>query len=255
MKIGEILKQARIEKGLTLSQIARDLFVQEKYLRALEEGEYDIIPYEAYQRAYFRTYAEYLGLADYIESLTRPHRFSPDSEEQPVDGIFDGVWDGWRMARVFLKLVVVPVVIILIIMAIVRASHPGNENRPRPDRVSSTQPTLTVVPIDSRPSWQTPESGVSTGAPESLNNSEYEIKLTALCQCWVVCNTRDRKLYTGLMVAGETLSFTDPIGFSVFAGKPECLDVFFEGRTLRWNSGQNRVILPENAPVPESLPD
>jgi hypothetical protein len=55
------------------------------------------------------------------------------------------------------------------------------------------------------------------------------------------------------MVAGNTLTFTDPVGFYVRAGKPECLDVVFEGRTLRWRAGQNTVTLPENAPIPEGL--
>lgn len=246
MKIGDILKQARMEKGLTLSQISKEILIQEKYLRALEEGDYDVIPGEAYQRAYFKAYAEHLGLSEYINSLTQPHRFAPETEEKPVNDIFGGVWDAARITRVAIKLgllILVPV----LIAVMVRGAVSKRPERPEPNRVASTQP-IAVLPVDAQPTWKIPDSTQPGAAGAS-----HELKLTAKGQCWVEVQTRDRPdLLRKTMVQGETLTFTDPIGFYIFTGRPENLEIVFDGEPVPWGQGESRKILPEGAAV---LPD
>jgi cytoskeletal protein RodZ len=254
MKIGEILKQARVEKGLTLSQAAKDLFVQEKYLRALEEGNYEVIPGEAYQRAYFRSYAEYLGLSQYIEDLTRPYRFSSETEEQPVEDILGGPWDAARVTRVTVKLgLIVLVIVALFVLPKMLRGHP--KERVQPNRVNSTQP-LTVVPLGSEPSWQAPDQGASpSGRQAEPVSGTHEIKLTAKGQCWVVVKVRSGKLLERMMTAGQTVTFQDLVGFYLSAGMPENLDVVFDGHSVRWETGQTVMILPPGAAViPETEP-
>lgn len=60
--LGAILKAARSKAGLTLEQAEQQTKVAAKHLRALEDGQYDQMPAEAYHIGYVRCYAEFLRL-------------------------------------------------------------------------------------------------------------------------------------------------------------------------------------------------
>ena len=153
MKIGELLRETRRDKGLTIGQAAKDLFIQEKYLQAIEEGNYEIIPGEVFLRAYFWKYADYLGLKEYIESLSQPPRLEPDRKEQSMNGIFDGEWDTARKIRVTLKLGLPILVIVLIIMGF-NARNREPEQIAEPERHSGTRDQrLDVVPDGVGVTW------------------------------------------------------------------------------------------------------
>lgn len=66
--VAEQLHSARLEKNLKLEDVAKKLNVNLKYLKALEEGEYDKLPVGIYGKNYLREYAQFLGL-DYQELL------------------------------------------------------------------------------------------------------------------------------------------------------------------------------------------
>ena len=61
-EIGEILKDARENRGLTLNEVYESLRIQPKYLSALESGEYHLFPSSTHVRGYLRKYARHLNL-------------------------------------------------------------------------------------------------------------------------------------------------------------------------------------------------
>ncbi len=61
-RIGNKLKQARQSKGYTLDDLQQITKIQKKYLIAIEEGEYDIMPGEFYTKAFIKQIADTVGL-------------------------------------------------------------------------------------------------------------------------------------------------------------------------------------------------
>ncbi len=70
-EIGIRLQEARQQKNISLAEASEATKIQEKYLTAMEEGNWEIIPGEVYLRGFLKSYADYLGvdsqelLADY----------------------------------------------------------------------------------------------------------------------------------------------------------------------------------------------
>ncbi|MEG8229568.1 helix-turn-helix domain-containing protein [Candidatus Rickettsia tasmanensis] len=62
--MSSMLKQIRLDSGKTLNQVSSDLKIRKKYLVALEEGDFDVLPGEVYVRGYLKLYLDYLNVKD-----------------------------------------------------------------------------------------------------------------------------------------------------------------------------------------------
>ena len=60
--IGASLREARTRRGLSLDDVTTGLRIRERYVTALEEERWDLLPGEAYTKGFLRMYAEFLGL-------------------------------------------------------------------------------------------------------------------------------------------------------------------------------------------------
>jgi cytoskeletal protein RodZ len=61
-ELGNRLKEAREEKGLSLDQLQDLTKIQKRYLKGIEEGNYSMMPGKFYVRAFIKQYAEAVGL-------------------------------------------------------------------------------------------------------------------------------------------------------------------------------------------------
>ena len=62
--IGEILKKTREELGISLEEVAEATKIRTKYLRALEEENFDALPGDVYAKGFATAYLKYLGIKD-----------------------------------------------------------------------------------------------------------------------------------------------------------------------------------------------
>ncbi|MGH2991056.1 MAG: helix-turn-helix domain-containing protein [Solirubrobacterales bacterium] len=85
--IGERLRDARRAQGLDLEQVHARTRISPRFLQAMEEEQWEVLPGAAYARAFLHTYAELLGLdADAIvaEYRGRPGTQEAQPEAEPV---------------------------------------------------------------------------------------------------------------------------------------------------------------------------
>jgi cytoskeletal protein RodZ len=61
-ELGNSLREARSRQGLGYPQVELATKIRAKYVRALEEEQFDVLPAETYVRGFLRTYADFLGL-------------------------------------------------------------------------------------------------------------------------------------------------------------------------------------------------
>lgn len=60
--VGQLLQEARQQKGVSLEQVEEVTRIRQKFLKALEEEDYTALPAEACVKGFLRNYALYLGL-------------------------------------------------------------------------------------------------------------------------------------------------------------------------------------------------
>jgi helix-turn-helix protein len=84
--IGATLREARMRDRIDVSEIEAKTKIRARYLRALENEEWDLLPGPTFVRSFLRTYAQALGLDG--KALVEEYRlrFEPpsDLEHQPV---------------------------------------------------------------------------------------------------------------------------------------------------------------------------
>nr|WP_275444592.1 RodZ domain-containing protein [Paenibacillus sp. ACRRX] len=78
-----MLKKARLEKGLSLDDVQEATKIRKRYLEAIEEGDYKILPGSFYVRAFVKTYAETVGL-DPDEVAQYYRQDIPAAEPEPT---------------------------------------------------------------------------------------------------------------------------------------------------------------------------
>lgn len=64
VKIGQKLRETRLRKGLTLSDVSQNTKIKPVFLEAIENGEYDKLPSASYAQGFVRNYASFLGLPE-----------------------------------------------------------------------------------------------------------------------------------------------------------------------------------------------
>jgi hypothetical protein len=98
-EIGNSLRDARLRQHLDFPEAEQATKIRARYLRALEEEQFDTLPAETYVKGFLRAYAEYLGLdgqlyvdeynSRYVvgdeEPVARPRRSAGRRPERHVD--------------------------------------------------------------------------------------------------------------------------------------------------------------------------
>ena len=89
--VGEILKKRREELGRDLREISNTLKIKHSYLKAIEDGDRDILPAEVYVKGYINEYARTLNLDPGSVVSAYTDEASPPAEETALCPIIENV--------------------------------------------------------------------------------------------------------------------------------------------------------------------
>jgi hypothetical protein len=165
--IGDMLREARMRQKLDITDVETSTKIRAKYLRALENEEWGLLPGSTFVKSFLRTYAEALGLDPHlIVEEYRAHHEEPDELElQPFSPPAQPGREPRRYRPgppppgIALTLIVVGVLVFLIVLGLSGeeddgegASAQATDTTPRrPSRPDKPKPTparvvLRIVP-------------------------------------------------------------------------------------------------------------
>jgi cytoskeleton protein RodZ len=140
-RFGETLRAQREKKGITLEQAASDTRIREKFLKALEDSDYQTLPGAVYTKVFLRNYAEYLELpTEELVVQFHQERDQPDAPRtfKPLNPIA-------RRSYVFTPAVLVPVVVLAGIVLFVSYLYYQFVSFAVPPRIEVTEPATDAI--------------------------------------------------------------------------------------------------------------
>jgi cytoskeleton protein RodZ len=84
--IGATLREARLRARIDITEVETRTKIRAKYLRAMENEEWDLLPGEVYVKSFLRTYGEFLGLdtRQLVDDYKRRYERPTDHELRPI---------------------------------------------------------------------------------------------------------------------------------------------------------------------------
>jgi cytoskeleton protein RodZ len=215
--VGTILRTARNRRKVELSEVEAATRIRLRYLRAIEDEEWDVLPGGFYTRGFIRTYAAFLGLdgerlvEDYRGSVERWQRPPAEQAQSRPDG---GDSSRERPSIPIAGLVVAAVIAVAVIAIVAIPSGGGGEESPAVRSPGAATKAETAPRTRTAP----PRSGVS-------------VRLAASAEVWVcVLNAGGKALVEGLILeaGGEEGPFHSG-SFTVSFGNGE-VTMLIDGR-------------------------
>jgi cytoskeletal protein RodZ len=226
-EIGGSLREARLKRNLTSADVQKAIRIRDRYLQALEEERWELLPGDAYVKGFLRTYADYLGLDGnlYVEEYNS--RFARPDEPQLVPERF--ARSGSRFGGVgFLR----PLIVVAVIVAIV-AGLAAWQLSSSSDGKQGTPPTTSVATTTAS-HHTTPRKKHHKHVAAALPSSAVVVATRGNSWLWVRSGSASGPtVYQGTLLQGKTLPVSLKKG-SVWIriGDPPSVDVRLGGKLV-----------------------
>ena len=174
-EIGSALREARERRGLSYSQVEEGTKIRARYIRALEDEDFGVLPGATYSKGFLRAYADYLGLDGhlFIDEFNSRYHDPRNDDDRPI-------YPPSRHRReTSIVLIALAAIVAIASLVFLGAGSGGTPNTPLP-----TPSTTTHNPKTTQGSTAS-TGGSSQGATTSSNKHKqaaaktYKITITA----------------------------------------------------------------------------
>jgi hypothetical protein len=232
-EIGNSLREARLRQGLEIPRIEAETKIRGKYLRALEEEQFEVLPGDTYVKGFLRTYADYLGLDGQLYLDEFNSRFAA-SEELPFA---QSTTPKKRRRRVESNLVVVALAAIVAVTVLVVVGLSGLGS----DSGGETPPPATTTTAEPGPTTTAAQEAVGEPAPRARlvltaarGDSYVQVRAGGV---------NGKLLWEGTLEQGQTQRFTRYARLWLDLDDPQNLNAKVNNRRLENFPTQPAVVL------------
>ena len=220
-EIGSTLRETRVRRKTTLQQAEDDTKIRVKYIQAMENDDFDLMPSAAYVKGFLRTYADYLDLDANVIVEEYRSRFEPNEEHEPFGGNSAlGRPHAHRRRNTLTFIAVICLLIIGVLYVIGRGNSTGKQPPPLPVTVISPTPKST-------PTAHHTTTTAATG--------RFTVHLVAAGgACWVQVRTTGiagQVIYESTMAQGQSHAIKTSQPVYVRLGVPAYVSITVNGRS------------------------
>lgn len=133
-QIGPSLREARTRRGFSPADVHKAVRIRERYLTALEEERWEMLPGDAYTKGFLRTYAEFLGLNGQLYIDEYNARIAQRDEEPLVPDVLK---KPGRASAILFRTIGAVIVVGAAIGGLVVWRHAGSPARPTIDAAAA----------------------------------------------------------------------------------------------------------------------
>jgi Helix-turn-helix domain len=225
-EIGTSLREARLRQGLDFPELEQATKIRGKYLRALEDEQFDLLPAQTYVKGFLRSYAEHLGLDGQLYVDEYNSRYVVGEDDAPFRA--RRTTSPRRSPRVQSRVVLLTLLGIALVTALVIVAW----TRGSPE--AQNVPGLTPAPVSSTP---------ATTAKPARGPARVRLVVQAsIGSSWLRVQRGSRVVFQNWLDLGQRVVF---IGRSlrVEARTPEALSLRLNGKAVRFPAGARVVVV------------
>jgi cytoskeletal protein RodZ len=228
-EIGESLREARMRARIDISEVEARTKIRAKYLRALENEEWNLVPGPVYVKSFLKTYGDYLGLDSRLlidEFKRRYERPSENEVRATASSARERERDRHRSRlaeTLFSPIGVIVVALIVIVVALyLIGSHNGNgpsgstgaitpsggggARHTKKHKTSTGHSTTSINHKKARSGVSTKSVTRTRSTVTTTSASDATLAMVPNGDTWVcVENASGTTLYTGTYHSGETI--------------------------------------------------
>jgi len=245
-EIGNTLREARLRRGLDILDCEAETKIRAKYLRAMEEEQFDLMPSPTYVRGFLRAYADFLDLdgrlvldeyesrfGEYAASIEgdrgRPQRASrAEASHRGGRETRQSTRRPRRRRRTEVQLLWLAIGGVMTVALIIWL---GVGESDTPAAVPATPPPTTST--SAAPTIVEPDTA-ATEAPVRTKKTAIVLAGEGVNGCWVQVRSRTgngRLVYEGTLAPGDSQTFKVIDGIWLRAANPAELKVTVAGKT------------------------
>ena len=235
---GEILRTARLKRRISLVEAEQATRIRQRYLQALEDDDYSVLPTGVYSVGFLRNYAIYLGvppddvLAGADPRRRRERRPALQSVAPPIQ------LSSPRTMWLFVAGGVVA--LLLLALAWLGLSDPNPSSQAaRPPAVPGASPTSVVslqplAPAASPTSAPTPQPAIQpTSAPTATANPrQVEVELRTVDRAWVRATVDGEVAWELTLESGQTRRIVGQQSVELRVGNGAGVEVTANGQRI-----------------------
>jgi len=229
-EIGNSLREARLRQGFELPRAEADTKIRAKYLKALEEEHFEVLPGDTYVKGFLRTYSEYLGLDGQLYVDEYNSRFARE-EEFPVQSPAARQPRARRMESNFVVVALAGIVAVTILVVVAWKFGSSGANTSANLLTDDSPPTTATQ--------QTPTTGAGTQetAPAQPPQRLARLVLNGVGgDCWLRVRSGSATgelLYEGTLQQGQTQRFAKWKRLWIQLGAPVYLQAKLNGHRVK----------------------
>jgi len=177
-EVGEKLKDARMAKGYTLDDLQQITKIQKRYLTAIEDGRFEVLPGNFYVRAFIKQYAEVVGLdgdqlvEEYNENTDGNTNKKKRQSAETYSRLSSNKGGVWETIKDSLPMILIVVLIIAIIVSIYIASSQMDNGNGENIINEESQETEFITNESEQTSEQNSNNSETSGNEQSSENNE-----------------------------------------------------------------------------------
>jgi cytoskeletal protein RodZ len=214
--VGERLRAAREEKGLSLEDVAAQTRIPQRHLESIENAEWDKLPAPTYTVGFAKNYATTVGLdrteiGEQLREEMGGQRFASSQSE---------VIEAADPARTMPKWLVISAVVAVILLVVVMSVLNRRSLEPE---ATSNAPAEAAAPVK-----QPAPAATQPQAPAA--SAQGPVVLTAVAPAWVRVSDQGKTLVEGMMQPGQTYQVPQTaVAPMLRVGAPEALRITVGG--------------------------
>ena len=228
-QIGESLREARTRHGFTPADVHKAIRIRERYLTALEEERWDMLPGEAYTKGFLRTYSEFLGLNGQLYVDEYNARVARSDDDAPPLVAHPSVTEG-RSAGYGVLVALAAIAVVGAGVAGLAAWRLGGSSTPPRSSAShgshgstSTPPPAATTTLGTTPAAVVPAAPVLTSVSATRG------------RCWLVVRNggpHGAIVFEGVLAQGQAKQFRFASRLWMRMGRPDALDITLAGKPV-----------------------